>query len=254
MNETDDRLAGDPVWELFPHTTPGPAQETLRTRPYGRWLVVAGLIAAGWLWFPPLAVVTACLAVAARDFRRGRQLARSIPSKAGGTICARFTYAWGAWKLGMAAIALMFVSVAVFVPTAKGEVPPAFIASSLLAMGGFTVSAALTVLGLLAAFRSGMRIWIGEGVNRARTLLMAMLIVGFLFVVLVPWCIWLVPQFPRATDSRGLGLPLVLAFFGFWIVSPVVILLVLDWISRRVIADRPGKFGPKVPTVGKWNS
>ena len=50
-------------------------------------------------------------------------------------------------------------------------------------MGGFTVSATLTALGLLAASRSGMRVWIGEGVNRARTLLMGMLVAGFTFIV-----------------------------------------------------------------------
>ncbi len=36
--------------------------------------------------------------------------------------------------------------------------------------------------------------------------------------------------------------------------GPVIILLILDMISRRVIADSPGKFGPKVPTVGKWDA
>jgi hypothetical protein len=30
--------------------------------------------------------------------------------------------------------------------------------------------------------------------------------------------------------------------------------LILDWFARRIIADRPGKYGPKVPTVGKWDS
>jgi hypothetical protein len=57
MNEVDDRLASDPVWELFTHPTPRSAQEALGTRRYGRWLVVAGLVALGWLLFPPLAVV-----------------------------------------------------------------------------------------------------------------------------------------------------------------------------------------------------
>lgn len=44
-----------------------------------------------------------------------------------------------------------------------------------------------------------------------------------------------------------------LAFFGCLFAGPVVIVLVLDRIGRQVIADCPGKFGPKVPTVGKWN-
>ena len=87
MNEVDDRLVGDPVWELFPYSTPGPDQEARRAHKRLRWLAVAGLVAIEWLLYPPLAVVTACLAVAAPDFRPGRLLARSIPDKAGGTIC-----------------------------------------------------------------------------------------------------------------------------------------------------------------------
>ena len=254
MNETDDRLAGDPVWELFPHPAPGPAQHALRTRHYGPWLVVAGLIALGWFRFPPLAVVTACLAVAARDFRKARQLARSIPSKAGGTICARFTYAWGAWKLGAAGFVLMFASGRS--RFREGRARNALGVHRLVAvgMGGFTLSAALTAWGLLAAYRSGMRVWIGEGVNQARTLFMGMLVVAFTFVVLGPMGVWLAGRFPRAADSRERRPSGLLAFFGCMFAGPVVILLVLDWISRRVIADRPGKFGPKVPTVGKWNS
>ncbi len=124
-------------------------------------------------------------------------------------------------------------------------------------MGGFAASAALTALGLLAAFRSGMRVWIGEGVNQARTLLLAMLLVGFTTVVLGPMCLFLIRRFPRARDVDADGSSGLLALFVFLFVmfiGPVVILRVLDWFGRRVIADRPGKFGPKVPTVGKWSS
>jgi hypothetical protein len=255
MNEIDDRLAGDPVWELFGASNPGPVRGASRTRYNERWVVVAGLITLMWLWFPTIAVTTACLAFAASDFRMGRQLTRSIPSKSGGTICARFTYAWGAWKLGAAAFALMFVSIARFVLTGQDrEMPPSFAATSLLWTGGFSLSAALTALGLLEAYRSGMRVWIGEGVNQARTLLMGMLIVAFAFVVLGPLSIWLVGPSPRSIDSRADLLQGLLVFFGCQFAGPVVILLFLDWIGRRVIAERPGKFGPKVPAVGKWNS
>jgi hypothetical protein len=57
----------------------------------------------------------------------------------------------------------------------------------------------------------------------------------------------------RTSDSHvdDLGLR---AFLGCLFAGPVVILLALDRVSRHVIANRPGKFGPKVPTVGKWNS
>jgi hypothetical protein len=259
MNETDDRLVGDPVWELFAHPTPGPAQPASRIRRYGPWLFVAGLIALGWFLFPPLAVVTACLAVAARDFRQGRQLARSIPSKAGGTICARFRYAWGAWKLGMTAIVLMVASVAIWPPTksppTKSAAEPleAFVAALLLVMVGFMLSAGWTAMGLRAAYRSGMRVWIGEGVNRAGTLFLGMLLVGYTLGVLGPICFWLSGQFPRASDSHMDPILASMMFFGCLLVGPIILLVILDGISRRVIADRPGKFGPKVPTVRKWN-
>src|SRR5262249_37441691 len=153
----------------------------------------------------PLAVVTACLSVAARDFRRGRQLARSIPSKAGGTICARFAYAWGAWKLGVAGFVLMLVFVVggLLASTTKGRDPPSgFMAAMLCWMGGFTLSAALTALGLLAVHRSGMRVWIGEGVNRAGTLLLGMLMVGFVLLVVVPVCVWITSRFPPGSDNH----------------------------------------------------
>jgi hypothetical protein len=252
MNETDDRLAGDLVWELFAASGPTSPRASDRVRRFQVVIVVAGLIGLAWFLSPPAAVVTACLAVSAADFRRGRRLSRSIPDKAGGTVCARFTYAWGSWKVGLGGFALMFGSVALYAPP-RGEIPPAFITSALLCLGGFTLSAALTASGLLAAFRSGMRVWIGEGVNQARTLLMGMLVVGFTFVVLGPVFVWLAGRFPRMSESRGDLLQILLAFFGCMFAGPVGILLVLDRISQRVIADRPAKFGPKVPTVGKWN-
>ncbi len=185
MDDIDDRLAGDPVWELFAQPTAGAGHEADRAWPYANWLVAAGLIALGWLKFPPLAVVTVCALVAACDFRKGRLLARSIPSKAGGVICSRFAYAWGAFKLGAAGFAMMFVSVAILV-LIKDEYRATSVvaASALLWIGGFAGSAVLTALGLLAAYRSGMRVWIGEGVNRARTLFLGMLLVMFSFAVL----------------------------------------------------------------------
>jgi hypothetical protein len=133
------------------------------------------------------------------------------------------------------------------------ELPSAFFPAMLLAMGGFTVSAAMTALGLLAAYRSGMRVWIGEGVNRARTLLTAMLIVGFALVVFpaIGFCLALLE--PPAGYRQAAGLLIMLAVWGCTFGGAVIILLLCDILSRRVVADRPGKFGPKVPTVGKWN-
>lgn len=252
MNEIDDRLAGDPVWELFGQPTPGPATGASRTGRFLRWTIVAALAGVSWLLSPSLGVVVGALAIAVPDFRKGRRLARSIPVKAGGTICARFAYAWAAWKLSFAALGIIFASVSIREHLNRGhEMPPELVAGTLLCPGGFILSAAWTALGLVAALRSGMRIWIGEGVNRAGTLVLSMLIVGFTFAVILPISIWLVPQFPRASDEPSLWiLPLI---FGSMFAGPVLILIVLERIERRVIAEHPGKFGPKVPTVGKWD-
>jgi hypothetical protein len=254
MSEIDDRLAGDPVWELFSGPAGPSALDSLRGHRFQWWLITGALIAVTWLLKSVLAIVAACLSVGAGDFLKGRQLARSIPDKAGGSICARFTYAWGALKVGIAPFVMVWVALPIF-PRAHGTggMPAAFGPLMLLSIGAFTASAALTATGLFSAYRADMRVWIGEGVNQVRALLLHMLIVAFVYVVLGPWSVWLSRRFPRASDSRADD-PLMMAlFFGFLFAGPVLILVVLDILSRRVIANRPAKFGPKVPAVGKWD-
>src|SRR5690349_12992696 len=114
MIEPDDRLAGDPVWEMFP-ASPPPAPGARRYL-YG----LAALIAAAWFLWPPLSVALACLSATFQDFRTGRQLARSIPDKAGGRICSLFAHAWGAWKVGATGFVLMFVA-AILHASRRGE-------------------------------------------------------------------------------------------------------------------------------------
>ena len=143
-------------------------------------------------------------AAALKDIRTpGRRLARSIPDKAGGEICALFSYAWAAWKFGVAAFVMMFVviSIDVVLGEAKDRAAPSVHRSALLWFAGFVASASLTAAGLVKAFRSRMRVWIGEGINQARTLMLAMLIVGFTVAVLVPTCFLLSVKAPRAADA-----------------------------------------------------
>lgn len=251
MYETDDRLAGDLVWELFPR----PPQEVTRTRRIAEGLVWVLLVTLSWFLYPPLSVTLACLAISFRDIQTGRRLASTIPDKAGGRICALFTYAWAAWKFGMTAFVLMWGTLVLSIPEIKGAEapPPALMTAMNLWFGGFLSSSILTAVGLVKAFRSEMRVWVGEGINQARTLLLAMLIVAFTFFVLGPMLFWLFGNHPQGKPSGGEKSFIGLGLLGCMFVGPVIILVVLDWISRRVVADRPGKFGPKVPTVGKWN-
>lgn len=256
MNEMDDRLAGDAVWELFAQPAPSSALEDGRALIPPRWVILGSLIGVGALLFPPLAVASICLAMAIGDLRIGRRLGQSIPDRAGGRICARFRYAWGAWKLGAAGFLMMFVSLAVFAsqPNRHPEPPSAFMTAGLCWLGGFLLSAAWSCWGMTTAWRSGMRVWIGEGVNRARMLLMSMLIVAFTLAVLIPMCLSLGFIAPAAAYHRGEEVLVALMILLCNVAGPVGILMVLDAVARRVVADRPGKFGPKVPTVGKWYS
>ena len=84
--------------------------------------------------------------------------------------------------------------------------------------------------------------------------MLGMLIVSFTFIVLGPICLGLVGRHPGAGGTNDADLPFLIVLMVSGFAGPVAILVVLDWLSRRVVADRPGKFGPKVPTVGKWNS
>ncbi len=202
-----------------------------------------------WFLCPTLSVVSACLAVAFRDFVTGRQLARSIPDKAGGKVCSRFSYAWGAWKAGWAACAMTFAVLYFDLRyESRRDPPPAFVAAILIWIASFASSSAWTALGLLAAYRSGMKVWIGEGLNQARLLLLGMLLAGITLTMLVLTSLWIVGKLLSASDGRIYKRFFVILFAGSFAVLPL-----LDWLSPRIVADRPGKFGPKVPTVGKWD-
>ena len=133
------------------------------------------------------------------------------------------------------------------------EPPPEFMAAVGLWFAGFGASAALTAIGLAKALRSGMRVWLGEGVNGARALLLFMLLVGFTGAVLIPLCLLLAAHDPGPDGGESGAFAIVAEALGFQLGAAVLILIVLDRLSRRVLADRPGKFGPKVPAVGKWD-
>ena len=116
--------------------------------------------------------------------------------------------------------ALVFMLGTAILGRRHSEIPPAFLASLLLCMGGFSLSAIWSSSALVLAYRSRMRDWVGEGVHKARTLLLAMLIVGFIFAVLGPICLRLATDVPLANESHG-SVPVVVgAMFGFLVRWP----------------------------------
>jgi hypothetical protein len=248
VNEVDDRLAGDLVWELFPTRSGGHEPEPLEVRLL-RWALLACLVAAAWWLAPPLGVVTACIGIAAPDFHHAWKITRCIPDKAGGTIIALFACAWGAWKSGLTAVVFLFLSLILW--RKQSDVPPAFVTSVLMFAGGYLLSAVLTAVGLVRAYRTAMRVWVGEGANRARTLLLGMLIVGFTIGVLGPLFVWLAKGGPAQRDSPLQAFVVLAAVLGLEIIGPIIMLFIVDWLSRHVVADSPSKLGPKVSAVGK---
>jgi len=251
MHHLDSTLAEDFDWALFP-------QDEHHVSPARRWfrrLEFGFVIVLTWVVCQPLAVVLACLAISFRDFRTAGVSSRMTPDPAASRICWLFGCAWGMWKLGAIGFASMFAVIAqVGANQEDRSIPPAFVAAILLWLAGFGASAALTAAGLVKAFRSEMRVWIGEGINQARTLLMSMLIAGFALLVMMPTFVFLPGMLPRPADQSGSGLLFMTGFLGCLFGAPVTILVILDLLSRRIVAAHPGKFGPKVSSVGKGSS
>ncbi len=249
MNETDDRLAGDLVWELFPVNQAPPVLQ------YRHRVEMALLVVVAWFLSPPLAVLMVCLMASWSEFRSGWQMSRTIPDKMGGRICARFAYAWGAWKFGATAFALMFVVMIAWAihRGVSNDAPPAATTAGLLWVSGFGAAAVLTAVGLVQAYRSGLRVWIGEGINQARTLLLGMLIVGFTCGVLIPICALLAAQATTARMGENGLVPFLMGLLLIMFGAPVILLIILDRFTRQIVADRPTRFGPKMPAVGKFS-
>jgi hypothetical protein len=80
---------------------------------------------------------------------------------------------------------------------------------------------------------------------------MGMLIAGFTLLVMMPAFILLPGMLPRPAEQPSSGLLVAALSLGCLLGVPAAILVVLDRLSKRVVASHPGKFGPKVPSVNK---
>jgi hypothetical protein len=249
MLHPDSTLAEDFDWALFPQETEVP--------PLKRWmhrLEISSVVALTWFVHQPLAVVLACLAISFQDFRKAHVTSRTIPNRAAAWISSLFGYAWAAWTLGVAACATFFVLGVINVSVVHDRGMPAGAGTAmLLAPCAFLAALTLTAAGLVMALCSGLRIWIGEGMNQARTLLLGLLILLFTVFGIGPLLVLLSANFDR---SSGPGMHAFIAWAGLLAATfagPITILIVLDRISRRVLATHPGKYGPKVPSLKKWD-
>jgi len=78
------------------------------------------------------------------------------------------------------------------------------------------------------------------------------LIVAFTFLVLGPFCFSLPRMGSSGNESNIRGFLITMG--GVMIGGPILLLIALDRISRHVVADTPGKFGPKAAALGKWET
>ncbi len=248
MYETDDRLDGDLVWEIFePHAPAlGPAR-----RRFLRSAIFLGLIGVVWWLVPPLAVLIVCLAISRRDFRDGHRISRTRPEKAGASIRARFRYAWGAWKIGWTAIGFLFLCL---LAHREGKEPPsALIAILPLAAVGLTASAILTAWAVGSAYWTRPRLRLAEGdLDRAWILLLGMILVGFSYGVILPICVWVDSRFPGFQLGPVQPRPWTPPLFAVCVLLiPGGLLWARELIAIRIFDLDPGKPGLHEPAVGK---
>jgi hypothetical protein len=242
MLETDDRLAGDPVWyDQPPGTARGGESKRGLRRNDGVVLLVPAALAAflyGMFAAPGLvAVVLGCGAFGARDVVRAFRLLQSDPDPARGKVCARFTAAWGFSKVGMACLTTWFVLALVGLDAGWPPAVATWTRVWALAFGflWLWLSGALAAYGVAGALRHRVKVWVGPRDNRASTVLLTLLIgVAFLAILVM-----LIPLMSPNADRQipvGLGVLMILAMsFGF----PFLILVAKDYLEKRVVAGTP---------------
>ncbi len=136
-----------------------------------------GVIALAWVVYeathsPALASFFIALKFAWEDVRTASWLRRNDFVKSRGESLFWLYTSWGVWK-SAAVAALMSVG---FLLVAASDVPPPVLRQALAALFGtllttvacFSVSAALTAVAVLLAWRGGAQLWLDSAVHRAR--------------------------------------------------------------------------------------
>jgi hypothetical protein len=255
-------------------TAPDPTDRPARHR-HPAWLVpgLLALIVFELTTDPALTVAVGCLKFGWDALATARWLKRTDPDRARGRICARFYAAWALWRVSLVAVAMMFVLVILLSivegkrPPNAGPVPPppGFMGACLTAMSGFLLSAWMSNLAVVTAWRRGVRVWVGPEAGRARKGALwppslattararpnragAVVLSALLTDLTVLGLFALIVGLNRApAPQAGQGAPdavvLILIFAGI-LVPPFAVLALRDSIRRRLIADSPFQCWP----------
>jgi hypothetical protein len=223
---------------------------------------------------PALTVVVGCLKFGWDALATARWLRRTDPDRMRGRICARFYAAWALWRVSLVAVAMMFLLVIV-VSVIEGQRkpnggpvgPPAgFMGACLTAMFGFLLSAWISNLAVVTAWRRGIRVWLGPeanrarrigiwpptmatgdrfGENRAHAIVLSALVTDMVVVGMIALLVALA-QAPRRPGGPDVPPVVVITLvMAVSIAPPVLILTLRDSIRARVIATSPFECWPE---------
>ena len=226
--------------------------------PFG-WL---GLFALAWVVYelthsPAIASVLICLKFGWEDFRAARWIWQADPDPDRRRSLFWLYAAWGLWKTAVVAFLMSVAFAAVTprdapLPQAVPQALLAFFGTFLTTLIGFGLSALMTALAVICAWRGGVRLWLDSGVHRARRfdfwpptpfcgtrsnrlgflLLTALILLSFTLLVAL-----------LSAAPRGHGGFLI--SFILTITAPVAIVVSREMITRKVWAESPYECWPE---------
>lgn len=163
-------MAADVEWVTEPREPDARSAERMRFL----WFLLLG---AGLLVFeltaqPALGITVACAKFGVEDFLTALWLRRTDPNRCRGNACYWFYMANGLWRVTKYAFLgiVLFVVIHDLLPRPQGrqQVLMEFLATWLVFLSAWGLSAAATFVGVCLARRDGLRIWLDATLHQSR--------------------------------------------------------------------------------------
>ena len=194
-----------------------------------RAFIWPALLLLGWVAFeltaqPAIGVVLACGKFGWEDFLTARWLRRTDPNPGRARACRWFYIAAALWKISITATVAMFLIVWVTVAIdPKADPSPQFMTLMLVAMFGFIFSSIVTYVGIVSAYRHGVKVWVEGSVHRDRRL--------------AHWP-------PQSCRSNRAGRLLLTA-----LILPTITIVLIAFVSALSFAERQAKQAPAAGAI-----
>jgi hypothetical protein len=207
-----------------------------------------------------LSITLLCTKFGWEHFRTALWLKRRDPDRARGRIGFWIFAAAGLWRAAMTGFVLMFVYATLTADKNRNQgPPPQFIEATIVAIVGFLTSAGATLFALAIARWHRRTIWLDADMHRPRALELwpplttgpnqaGTLILTSMIVVAVPisglWIgliVFLAREFGLANEAMAI-------FFAVaFLLLPISILLVRDYLQGRVLAANANEYWKEGP-------